>query len=501
MRESGTTITGGARRRICIGCLGLLDSFLSIFVFAPLVVGYWRGCWQLMDEFLLPGHKQLSVATSFAMGVFSGMLFCLLQRPLNTFCNHSRRPSLHLLVSRLYTSVYCVCCVNHWRGVWAAWDLYTGISWQSGATSMGIGLLTLAITRGLKNILAPPFIVVTDHPTGYFNVPTLFRAEKDHYGYFILDTVFTVVVTGSLVVFVWRGSWVFLDALFFPDHPVYSAWGSMILGLTVTLLVFLAQLVLIPCLRKARKGLFKILVEDVYHTICFVGDVNVWRGVWMLLNIYLLPGLPVLSNLLTTVGGLMVLMCFYTSNSILVKGAVMDGLGDGSKSIVFPTRYFRLFLKKREEDQQRPDLWEPLGDGVRPPLFINTPIESTLASKANGVCDGRGFGDGHSFTDGFGDGYSSAYTEGDGRSARPNSTFQSPEASSTRVSIRTSTHDTSRLDLTSYELGRQDLISYDLSHQDPISHNLGSRNPGRRASSSYTSSYQDSISHQTETPL
>nr|XP_045582996.1 uncharacterized protein LOC123745932 [Procambarus clarkii] len=177
MRESGTTITGGARRRICIGCLGLLDSFLSIFVFAPLVVGYWRGCWQLMDEFLLPGHKQLSVATSFAMGVFSGMLFCLLQRPLNTFCNHSRRPSLHLLVSRLYTSVYCVCCVNHWRGVWAAWDLYTGISWQSGATSMGIGLLTLAITRGLKNILAPPFIVVTDHPTGYFNVPTLFRAE------------------------------------------------------------------------------------------------------------------------------------------------------------------------------------------------------------------------------------------------------------------------------------------------------------------------------------
>lgn len=60
--------------------------------------------------------------------------------------------------------------------------------------------------------------------------------------------------------------------------------------MTVTVLVFLAQLVLVPCLRHVRKGLPKILLEDAYHTICFVGDVNMWRGVWMLLNIYLLPG-------------------------------------------------------------------------------------------------------------------------------------------------------------------------------------------------------------------
>lgn len=60
--------------------------------------------------------------------------------------------------------------------------------------------------------------------------------------------------------------------------------------MTVTMLTFLAQLMIVPCFRHIRKGVAKTLLEDAYHTICFVGDVNVWRGVWNLLNIYLVPG-------------------------------------------------------------------------------------------------------------------------------------------------------------------------------------------------------------------
>ncbi|XP_047492060.1 uncharacterized protein LOC125041267 [Penaeus chinensis] len=249
------------------------------------------------------------------------------------------------------------------------------------------------------------------------------RAGRERCGYFLLDTVFTVVVTGSLVVFVWRGAWVFLDAVLFPTMPHYSAMGSMMMGMTVTLLVFAAQLVLIPYLRHVRKGVGKIVVEDAYHTICFVGDINMWRGVWMLLNIYLLPDMPVVSNFLTSVAGLVLLMCFYTANSILVRGAVMDGAGEGSKGVTFPTQYFRFFYKRRlSEERQRPDFWVR-GEEARSPLHISAPLESSLANKANGVCDGRGFGDGHSFTDGFGDGYNSGYSTNEERSPRPNSTF------------------------------------------------------------------------------
>ncbi|KAK4291329.1 hypothetical protein Pmani_035825 [Petrolisthes manimaculis] len=167
----------GGCHRVVVGLLTVVDSILSIFVFAPLVVFYWRGCWQLMDLLLLPDNKLLSVVTSLAIGFSFGLFFCLFQGPLNRVFDHSRRPRLHLLASRIYTSIHCVSCVNHWRGVWQMWDLYTGVSWQSGATSLGIGLLTLAFTRGLKNILAPPFIVVPDHPDGYFNAPTLFGAQ------------------------------------------------------------------------------------------------------------------------------------------------------------------------------------------------------------------------------------------------------------------------------------------------------------------------------------
>lgn len=177
MGERRGADAGGEWSKTVMGLLAVLDSILSIFVFSPLVVGYWRGCWQLMDIFLFPDNKLYSVLTSLGIGLLSGLLFCLIQGPLNSLCDHNRRPIIHLLISRIYSIIYSVCVVNHWRGVWSFWDLYTGISWQSGASSFGIGLLTLALTRGLKNILAPPFLVVPDHPTGYFDVPTLFKAE------------------------------------------------------------------------------------------------------------------------------------------------------------------------------------------------------------------------------------------------------------------------------------------------------------------------------------
>lgn len=78
--------------------------------------------------------------------------------------------------------------------------------------------------------------------------------------------------------------------------------------------------------------------------------------------------------------------------------------------------------RRLSEERQRPDFWVR-GEEARSPLHISAPLESSLANKANGVCDGRGFGDGHSFTDGFGDGYSSGYSANEERSPRPNSTF------------------------------------------------------------------------------
>lgn len=236
--------------------------------------------------------------------------------------------------------------------------------------------------------------------------------------------MFTVVVTGSLVVFVWRGSWVFLDAMLFPTQPVYSAWGSMVVGMTVTLLTFLAQLMIVPCFRHIRKGVGKIFLEDAYHTICFVGDVNMWRGVWVLLNIYLVPELPAVSNFLTAVTGQIVLMFCYCANSILVRGAVMDGAGVGSKGIVFPTHYLRFFYEKKKlAKEERDNMWMH-DEGGRQLSGVNTSLEAALASKANGVYDMRGYGDGHSFSGGYSDAYGNLIPGEEGRVEPANTTFQ-----------------------------------------------------------------------------
>lgn len=172
-----STHSKSKRSKACTAFLCFIDSFLSIVIFSPIVVGYWRGCWQLMDRGLLPENPRYSLWASLAIGLGSGLLFGLLQDVLTKALLRSDFSLLFFIVSRVYTVIYCIGCVNHWRGVWMAWDIYTGTSWESGAASAGIGLLLLAVTRGLKNILAPPFVVVPDHKEHYFSITTLFKTK------------------------------------------------------------------------------------------------------------------------------------------------------------------------------------------------------------------------------------------------------------------------------------------------------------------------------------
>mgnify|MGYP005986519327 FL=1 len=37
-------------------------------------------------------------------------------------------------------------------------------------------------------------------------------------------------------------------------------------------------------------GVSRVLVADLFLILSLVGTVNVWRGIWNLLNLYLLPG-------------------------------------------------------------------------------------------------------------------------------------------------------------------------------------------------------------------
>lgn len=114
------------------------------------------------------------------------------------------------------------------------------------------------------------------------------------------------------MVIVWRGTWGILDHVLLPHDPILSAWVSLVsisklnniyyvnhtyfnylflqgIGYGVTAIGFAIQ---VPARIACEKlsGAPRLIVADTYQFFCFCGTVNLWRGVWNLLNIYLLPG-------------------------------------------------------------------------------------------------------------------------------------------------------------------------------------------------------------------
>lgn len=54
-----------------------------------------------------------------------------------------------------------------------------------------------------------------------------FQGSKEP-GLYILDCSFSVLVIGTLVVFVWRGMWILCDLTIYTDDNTMSAWGSLV---------------------------------------------------------------------------------------------------------------------------------------------------------------------------------------------------------------------------------------------------------------------------------
>ncbi|XP_057377434.1 uncharacterized protein LOC130698863 [Daphnia carinata] len=324
----------------------LTDTMLSLCLVAPMVVCYWRGTWFLLDVYLYPDDTAISCWISLVVGFGILLLATWFQRYLQDYVTR-QAAWLYFLLSRLYTVVLCLGCVNHWRGVWGTLDVYTGIGWTTASMSLVIGVTGLIWLHAFRNIMAPPLVIIVDDPEEYFTFPTMFRTLESKQRHLIaLDGLFSVTVVGSLVVLVWRGSFLLLDLVMFPEDVERSAWGSTILGYSSSLFSFALQAPLaVLCSRIT--GIWRIVVLDVSTAVGYLGSVNVWRGLWNLYDIYLFPEHKVWSNLLTHVAGLAVLSICYCAHSILVRGVYLDAEEPGADAAALPYYYVRYFILKR----------------------------------------------------------------------------------------------------------------------------------------------------------
>lgn len=182
--EKCTTETSDLRLCECCGIhhgvLMYLDWAINILILCPLNVMYWRGLWGLLDIFVVPTHMDISAYISVGLGYAVGFFCYAIQGPLSRYMTDSKKGYFgRFAISRCYTVLFSFGLINEWRGVWQTLDHHFGKSWKSGLTSASVGALVLASTCTLRNILAPPLVMATDHLDDvYASAPTMFNMMK-----------------------------------------------------------------------------------------------------------------------------------------------------------------------------------------------------------------------------------------------------------------------------------------------------------------------------------
>ncbi|KAK5645287.1 hypothetical protein RI129_006587 [Pyrocoelia pectoralis] len=206
--------------------------------------------------------------------------------------------------------------------------------------------MCLGCLRSLRNVLNVPFVTIVDTRSAYYEFPTRFRKTmEEKTTLYVLDCLFSVFIIGTLVVFVWRGAWVLIDIYLFPENEYWSAWGSLVLGYTAVAIAFLMQ----PVMRwicDRISGILRLLVADLFLFFSFIGTVNVWRGIWNLLNLYFIPENIELSAWITHWICLILLILLKCSNTLLVRGVYIDADEPAGKCVVFPIYYLRLIFQR-----------------------------------------------------------------------------------------------------------------------------------------------------------
>ncbi|XP_046962344.1 uncharacterized protein LOC124531845 isoform X3 [Vanessa cardui] len=335
--------------------LEIVDILFTILVAGPLVIIYWKATWALIDVYIYPEDSLLSAACSAAFGIMIGLTLCALQTPLNKILTPDLGRIKYFIFSRLYTMFAGVVNVAACRGVWNLHEIFiqdtVGVLVSTIVATLCIGLL-----RGLRNLDSAPLSLTVDSDEDYFESPTFYRTSSRETALYILDCVFSVTVVGSLVVFVWRGSWALLDIFLYPDDQIKSFWTSLVVGYAIVVVTFATQVPMRWAVGKLQ-GAPRLLVADLYHLVSFLATVNVWRAVWGLMDVYFFPDTPKLSNWCSHIISLSLLILLNCSNSILVRGVYIDAEEPAGDCVVFPCHYLRLFFhKERIKKRQKGSL-------------------------------------------------------------------------------------------------------------------------------------------------
>ncbi|XP_070578009.1 uncharacterized protein [Ptychodera flava] len=339
--ENGTQ---NGKRDICRGillCLADATSLLAVATTA--VVFFWRGTWYIMDSMVNPHNYEASGWLSFVLGFLILLVMHMWQSTLKRLVSKDR-PVLWHVLSRLHSYILAFGCINYWRGVWHVWDNYTGDGLTSSLICTFVSLVVLWLLRSSRNASRTPFHLQFDS-NHRFVLLTRFRTDItiDVYLY-ILDLLFTVIVVGTAIVSLWRGVWTCLDNTLFPADIEMSGWTSLGIGYGITLFTYSTQYCTAFVTRRLKK-FSRIIFEDIYLSVVTFGIINVWRGIWYLSDVYILPGQVLPSGWITHCLGAVIIFVMGVGRSLLTVGCAIDGEQGDGRGVLYP-HYIRIKADK-----------------------------------------------------------------------------------------------------------------------------------------------------------
>ncbi|XP_001949515.2 uncharacterized protein LOC100162600 isoform X1 [Acyrthosiphon pisum] len=333
--------------------LTVLDVFLHVFVASTFVIGIWRASYELFVHYHTKMNPWLATGASVAVQ----LLLSILSDPLVKYFKRKNVSKIAFwVVSRVY--IYARFVIGMIMYVYQEWLLEVTLHHVHIAVNPSI-VVTIAIgilcwVRMLATIMGPPTcgLEFDPKPEEIFQFERMFWPEDGTGSWlYVLDSFFSVCIIGSLVVIVWRGVWSLMDNYLYPDDYNTSAILSLVIGYSVVLLAFALQPAIKKLVNKVN-GFKRILFVDVYLLFSFFGAVNVWRGVWAMLDIHFIPDAPITSYWVSHIACFGFLVLLNSSNSILVRGVYIDAEEDGTQCVDFPCYYVRLLVQKRKRKRQ-----------------------------------------------------------------------------------------------------------------------------------------------------
>jgi len=163
-----------------------------------------------------------------------------------------------------------------------------------------------------------------------------------------LDSLLTVFVIHQLVVFYWRGAWLVLDFYLFPEDQLRSAVACLAIGYVFQLLLCIAQPFLnVLYLKTTSASLCRrwILETIEYFFVNLVSVVH-WRGVWVLLGIYVMPDRPDAGAIMEHAVGIVGLWLMAAGHSVTLAGCLLDGGSEPEDGCLISNRYFSHFVER-----------------------------------------------------------------------------------------------------------------------------------------------------------